>query len=97
MANLWVCLERGARTIDSAIAGLGGCPYAKGASGNIATENVVDMLHGSGFSTGINLSQLIQTADFVHQHLPNKARSAVHAALAKPPKAPPEAPQASQQ
>lgn len=81
LANIWVCLERGARTLDSAIAGLGGCPYAKGASGNVATENVVDLLHRSGFRTGVSLDSLIQTADFVHQTLHGKTRSAIHAAL----------------
>lgn len=80
LANIWVCLERGARTLDSAIAGLGGCPYAKGASGNVATENVVDLLHRSGFRTGVSLDSLIQTADFVHQTLHSKTQSAVHAA-----------------
>lgn len=80
LANIWVCLERGARTLDSAIAGLGGCPYAKGASGNVATENVIDMLHRAGFKTGVMLDGLIKAADFVHQTLQNKPQSAVHAA-----------------
>lgn len=84
VANIWVCLERGARTIDSAVAGLGGCPYAKGASGNVATENIVDLLHRTGFDTGIDLDNLIKTAEFVHQALPNKPRSAVHAAYSAP-------------
>lgn len=54
-----VSLERGIRTIDSSVAGLGGCPYAKGATGNVATEDVVYMLHGMGVHTGIDLDKLI--------------------------------------
>jgi hydroxymethylglutaryl-CoA lyase len=55
LANILCSLDYGIRTFDSSIAGLGGCPYAPGAKGNVATEDVVYMLHGSGYDTGINL------------------------------------------
>jgi hydroxymethylglutaryl-CoA lyase len=59
LANIDRSLELGIRTIDASVAGLGGCPYAKGASGNVATEDVVYMLHGNGLTTGIDLNRLI--------------------------------------
>ncbi|MBT0587243.1 hydroxymethylglutaryl-CoA lyase [Alteromonas oceanisediminis] len=58
LANLLVALEHGISTIDAATAGLGGCPYAKGASGNVATEDVLYMLHGMGITTGIELDKV---------------------------------------
>lgn len=60
LANITVALQYGVRTIDSAIGGLGGCPYAPGASGNVATEDVVYMLHGMGVETGVDLDQLVR-------------------------------------
>lgn len=65
LANILACLELGARRIDSSVAGLGGCPYAPGATGNVATEDVVYMLHGMGIETGIDLEKLIDTALFI--------------------------------
>jgi len=62
LANITVSLQYGVRTIDSAIGGLGGCPYAPGASGNVATEDVVYMLHGMGVETGVDLDQLVGIA-----------------------------------
>ncbi len=59
LANLHAVLELGIATLDSSVAGLGGCPYAKGASGNVATEDVVYMLHGMGIATGVDLDQLV--------------------------------------
>jgi hydroxymethylglutaryl-CoA lyase len=59
LANVYASLELGVRTFDASIAGLGGCPYAKGASGNVATEDVVYMLHGLGMQTGIDLDALV--------------------------------------
>lgn len=59
LANITVALQHGIRTIDSAIGGLGGCPYAPGASGNVATEDVVYMLHGMGVKTGVDLDKLV--------------------------------------
>ena len=61
LANILACLEEGVRVVDSAVSGIGGCPYAKGASGNVATEDVVYMLEGMGFSTGVDLPRLIDT------------------------------------
>jgi len=59
LANAYASLELGVRTFDASVAGLGGCPYAKGASGNVATEDVVYMLHGLGMKTGIDLDKLV--------------------------------------
>lgn len=59
LANITVALQFGIRTIDSAVGGLGGCPYAPGASGNVATEDVVYMLHGMGVKTGVDLDKLV--------------------------------------
>ena len=58
LANILACLELGVATIDSAVAGLGGCPYAKGATGNVASEDVVYMLHGMGIDTGVDIAKL---------------------------------------
>lgn len=65
LANILACLELGVRVIDSSVAGLGGCPYAKGASGNLATEDLVYMLHGMGIETGIDLKQLAKAGDAI--------------------------------
>ncbi len=59
LANILACLEAGVRVVDSSVSGAGGCPYARGATGNVATEDVVYMLHGMGMETGIDLDQLI--------------------------------------
>jgi hydroxymethylglutaryl-CoA lyase len=59
LANILACLELGIATFDTSIAGLGGCPYAKGATGNVATEDVVFMLHGMGIDTGLDLDALV--------------------------------------
>ncbi|MEJ2743112.1 MAG: hydroxymethylglutaryl-CoA lyase, partial [Gammaproteobacteria bacterium] len=83
LANLWVCIERGARVIDSAVSGLGGCPYAAGASGNVATENVVDLLHRSGFDTGIDLTALLKVGDLVSQWLHKSSRTPVSMAYGR--------------
>ena len=58
LANILACLETGVSVFDASVAGLGGCPYAKGASGNLATEDLVYMLHGMGIDTGIDLAKL---------------------------------------
>ena len=65
LANIYACLELGVTVIDAAVAGLGGCPYAKGATGNVATEDVVFMLHGMDIETGIDLNKLIETGRFI--------------------------------
>ena len=59
LANTYASLELGVRTFDASVAGLGGCPYAAGASGNVATEDVVYMLNGLGMRTGIDLERLV--------------------------------------
>ena len=61
LANVLACLEEGVAVVDAAVSGLGGCPYARGASGNVATEDVVYMLHGLGIDTGIDLDALVDT------------------------------------
>ena len=61
LANILACLEEGVRVVDSAVSGTGGCPYAKGASGNVATEDVVYMLEGMGMDTGVDLQRLVDT------------------------------------
>mgnify|MGYP000203326611 CR=1 FL=1 len=69
LANILRGLQMGVQTFDSSIAGLGGCPYAKGASGNVATEDVVYMLHGMGYKTGLDLDQLIEISQWISQKL----------------------------
>ncbi len=61
LANILACLELGVAVVDAAVSGTGGCPYAKGASGNVASEDVVYMLHGMGIATGIDLERLVET------------------------------------
>ncbi len=65
LANIYACLELGVHTFDASVAGLGGCPYAKGATGNVATEDVVFMLHGLGIDTGIDLDALVDAGAFI--------------------------------
>ena len=65
LANIFACLEAGIAVIDSAVAGLGGCPYATGASGNVATEDVLYMLDGLGIETGVSLDGVLQAADLI--------------------------------
>jgi hydroxymethylglutaryl-CoA lyase len=77
LANIASCLPLGVRTIDSAVAGLGGCPYAKGASGNVASEDVVYMLHGMGYATGIDLAKLIHAGQRICSALGQQPRSNV--------------------
>ncbi len=69
LANIYASLQAGVATFDSSIAGLGGCPYAAGASGNVATEDVVFMLNGLGIDTGINLDALVDTALWISEKL----------------------------
>ncbi|MGE8213336.1 MAG: hydroxymethylglutaryl-CoA lyase [Stenotrophomonas sp.] len=69
LANIASCLEAGVRVVDSAVAGTGGCPYARGASGNVASEDVVYMLHGMGMVTGIDLAALAATGNWLAERL----------------------------
>ena len=65
LANIYASLEAGVSTFDASVAGLGGCPYAKGASGNVATEDVLYMLNGLGIETGIDLGRVVQTGQWI--------------------------------
>lgn len=69
LTNIYAALQLGVSVVDSAIAGLGGCPYAKGASGNVATEDVVYMLNGLGITTGIDFTKLLQAGWFISDKL----------------------------
>lgn len=77
LANIASCLPMGVATVDSAVAGLGGCPYAKGASGNVATEDVIYMLHGMGIETGVDLTKLVRAGAEICRHLAHGPRSNV--------------------
>ena len=81
-ANVLACLELGVSTFDTSVAGLGGCPYAKGATGNVATEDVLYMLHGMGISTGIDLDKVCDAGQFISQALGRAPHSRVNRALA---------------
>jgi len=82
LANLYAALELGVATADSSVAGLGGCPYAKGASGNVATEDVVYMLDGLGIETGVDLAQVFEAGRFICAALGREPTSKVAKALA---------------
>tara|TARA_R110000823_G_scaffold60123_1_gene143883 strand:- start:3424 stop:4320 length:897 start_codon:yes stop_codon:yes gene_type:complete len=69
LANLYAVLEEGIAVIDSSVAGLGGCPYAKGASGNVATEDVLYLLNGLGIETGVDLDKLVATGEWISTQL----------------------------
>ncbi|KFZ36566.1 hydroxymethylglutaryl-CoA lyase [Shewanella mangrovi] len=81
LANILACLDSGISTIDSAVAGLGGCPYARGASGNLATEDLLYMLHGLGIETGVDLQQLANVGHKICQQLGKRSSSKVSQAL----------------
>jgi hydroxymethylglutaryl-CoA lyase len=81
LANTMACLEMGVWQFDSSSAGLGGCPYAKGATGNVATEDVVYMLHGMGIDTGIDLDKLIDAGVYISSFLQRKPNSRAATAL----------------
>jgi isopropylmalate/homocitrate/citramalate synthase len=81
LANIYACLEAGARVVDSSVAGLGGCPYAKGATGNVATEDVVYLLDGLGFDSGVDLRRLAETGCWISAELGRQSQSRVARAL----------------
>ena len=84
LANVLTALECGITTVDSSVAGLGGCPYAQGATGNVATEDVLYMLEGMGIETGVNLGALVECGRFICGHLGRASGSkAARALLAK--------------
>ncbi len=83
LANIYVALENGISVIDSSVSGLGGCPYAKGATGNVASEDVLYMLNGLGIKTGVDLKKLIHAGQFITNYLGRETRSKVNLAVSR--------------
>ena len=81
LVNIYACMELGVHTFDASVAGLGGCPYAKGATGNVATEDVVFMLNGLGIDTGIDIDALVDAGAFISEQLGRAPVSRVARAL----------------
>ena len=82
LANVYASYQFGLRTFDASVGGLGGCPYAKGATGNVATEDVVYLLHGLGADTGIELDALVDVACWISAQLGREPASRVARAVA---------------
>ncbi|MBB3062638.1 hydroxymethylglutaryl-CoA lyase [Microbulbifer rhizosphaerae] len=82
LANIYAVLQLGVAVVDSAVAGLGGCPYAKGASGNVASEDVLYLLNGLGIETGVDLHRLAEAGNFISAELGRESNSRVAKALA---------------
>jgi len=82
LANIYASMEVGIAIFHSSVAGLGGCPYAKGATGNVSTEDVLYMMNGLGVETGINLDAVVDAGQFISQHLGRKAVSRAGNAIA---------------
>ena len=91
LANIFACLEAGVSVIDASVGGLGGCPYAPGASGNVATEDVVYMLNGLGVDTGVDLGALVEAGAAINRQLDRAPQSAVARAYASKEARPQEA------
>ncbi|KAK2362935.1 hydroxymethylglutaryl-CoA lyase, mitochondrial [Trifolium repens] len=83
LSNILISLQMGISTVDSSVSGLGGCPYAKGATGNVATEDVVYMLNGLGVKTNVDLGKLMVAGDFICKHLGRASGSKAATALNK--------------
>lgn len=81
LANIFAVLQMGVATVDCSVSGLGGCPYAKGASGNVATEDVLYMLDGLGIKTGVDMAGLLQASAFISHELGRRPASKVALAL----------------
>jgi hydroxymethylglutaryl-CoA lyase len=81
LSNIYACLELGVHTFDASVAGLGGCPYAKGATGNVATEDVLFLLNGLGISTGVDLDALVDAGAYISEVLGRPPVSRVGRAL----------------
>ncbi len=81
LANIYAALQLGIHIVDASVAGLGGCPYAKGASGNVATEDVLYMLNGLGIETGVSMEKLLAADRYICQHLNRPSRSKVANAI----------------
>ncbi|WP_414674391.1 hydroxymethylglutaryl-CoA lyase [Massilia sp. UBA6681] len=82
LANIYAALEVGVAIFHSSVSGLGGCPYAKGATGNVATEDVVYLMNGLGIETGIDLDQVVDAGQFISQQLGRKGASRAGNAIA---------------
>ncbi|MDB5842101.1 MAG: hydroxymethylglutaryl-CoA lyase [Herminiimonas sp.] len=82
LANIYACLEVGISIFHSSVAGLGGCPYAKGATGNVATEDVLYLMQGLGIETGIDLDKVVEAGQFISRFLGRKAASRAGNAIA---------------
>ncbi|KAJ3064493.1 3-hydroxymethyl-3-methylglutaryl-CoA lyase [Podochytrium sp. JEL0797] len=83
LANIQTAVNRGVRVVDSAVAGLGGCPYADGASGNVSSEDVVYMLEGMGYNTGVDLPKLVKVGHFISGAMNRSNNSRVGNAMKK--------------
>ena len=81
IANIMASLQAGIATFDASVAGLGGCPYAKGASGNVATEDVIYLMHGMGIETGVDLDRLVDAGAFISEKLGRPTGSKVARAI----------------
>lgn len=81
LVNIYAALSKGVRVIDSSVAGIGGCPYAKGATGNVATEDVVFMLENMGIETGVDLEKLVVVGQFIADQMGHKPQSKVNLAM----------------
>ena len=81
LTNIYAALQLGIASVDSSVSGLGGCPYADGATGNVATEEVVYMLDGMGIDHGVDLNALIRAGAFINSVLGRTTRSRVAQAL----------------
>ncbi|MEX1147003.1 MAG: hydroxymethylglutaryl-CoA lyase, partial [Sphingomonadales bacterium] len=81
LVNIYAALQAGVSTVDSSVAGLGGCPFAKGASGNVATEDVLYMLNGLGIETGVDINAVLDAAWFISDALDRLPASRVARAL----------------
>jgi len=82
LANIYAALEVGVVIYHSSVAGLGGCPYAKGATGNVATEDVLYLMHGLGISTGVSLDAVVDAGQFISEQLGRKSSSRAGSAIA---------------
>jgi hydroxymethylglutaryl-CoA lyase len=83
LANLHAVLQCGISVIDSSVAGLGGCPYAKGASGNVATEDVLYMLDGMDIETGVDMQKLLEAGQYINEFLGRESASRAALALTR--------------
>ena len=81
LANIHASLRFGLRVFDASVSGLGGCPYAPGALGNVATEDLLYLLHGTGFETGVNLQKLMDAGSFIRAELGSPTQSRVARAM----------------